>query len=82
MRAVAAAFVCTGGLIRMRMRRVVVSVLRGLIAALMHCAALMVAERHALPRHDGGHALDRHDKRDGECKQAQKLQTHGRILLH
>ena len=86
MRAVAAAFVFAGlrccGFTRMRMRRVVVSVLRSPAAALVPRAALMMAERHALPGHDRRHALNRHGERDGKCKQAQELQRHGRILLH
>lgn len=43
---------------------------------------LMVPERHALPCNNDRYALERHDERDDDGKQANEIQTHGRIVLH
>jgi hypothetical protein len=56
------------GFIRMRMRRVVMTVLAGVAMTLMACAALMMPERHALPRRNRRHALERHDERNDNSK--------------
>jgi hypothetical protein len=44
-------------------------------------AATMLSEREALCRH-GRETLKGHSEGDGNSEQAQKPQTHGRIVLH
>ena len=84
---VAIAFIalgCAGRVVGMRMRRVVVAVLAVCALAMVVVAGrrLMMAERHALAGDDDRHALEGHDKRDDDGKQADEPQTHGRIVLH
>ena len=85
MRAAAVAFIALGGarrVVRMRMGRVVVAVLRicGLAVIVVARRRLMVAERHALAGDNDRHALEGHDKRDNDGKQANEPQTHGGIV--
>lgn len=47
----------------------------------MAAATLMLSERKALRRHCR-ETLEGHSERNGNNKQAQKPQTHGRIVLH
>ena len=84
MRAVAVAFIAlgrAGRAVRMRMRRMIIAVL-GFALVIVPGRGLMVPERHALPCDNDRHALERHDKRDDDGKQANEPQTHGRIVLH
>jgi hypothetical protein len=54
----------------------------GLAIAIVTGGRFMVPERHALPRDNNRHALERHDERDDDGKQANEPQTHGGIVLH
>lgn len=84
MRAVAVVFIIVSRVarvVRMRMRSVVVAALR-CFAMVTIRGRLMVSERHALTSDNGRHALERHDERDDEGKQADEAQTHGRIVSH
>jgi hypothetical protein len=87
MRAVAAAFIAlgrAGRVVRMRVLRMIMAVLAvwSLAITIVTGGRLMVPERHAMPCNNDRHALERHDERDDDGKQANELQTHGRIVLH
>lgn len=43
-------------------------------------AAFVMAERHALPRRHGRHALYRHDESQHDGEEAHELKTHARIV--
>ena len=84
MRAVAVALIAlgrAGRVVRMRVLRMIMAVL-GFAMAIVWCGGIMVPERHALPRDNDRHALERHDERDDDGKQPNEPQTHGRIVLH
>ena len=51
----------------------------GALAVVMHGVRIIavVAQRHALPRRHGGHALDGQNQGDDEDKRMQKRAVHG-----
>jgi hypothetical protein len=79
-----AAFVAitASALVGLRVRGVVVAAeITMVVTMTMAAATLMLSEREALCRH-GRETLKGHSERDGNSEQAQKPQTHGRIVLH
>ena len=56
-------------------------VVRVSVAILDRGGALMIPECHALPGRNRSHALERHDERNKDSKQANEPQTHDPIVL-
>lgn len=68
--------------VMMMRRNTVVNI--GTHVVLVQCvhAVAVIAERHALPRRHGRHALDGHDEGDNDGKKSHEPNSHRRILTH